>query len=156
MLYVTVSIYRLLWPRYIHRLDELSSSSSTIHRLSSPSFRWLLVPLGSRSVAHEKLMSARWVLPSFLWTYGHTNNSTTLYTTPSTNSTVQTLRHIHRNTLWVLLGKFTFKNPTTNLIQFHFLIPPIIKYFISFQLSFETMKRTNLQIFRDLFDVDSI
>ena len=30
---------------------------------------WLLTPLGSRSMAQEKFISARWVLPSFLCTF---------------------------------------------------------------------------------------
>ena len=29
---------------------------------------WLFAPLGSKSIAHEKFMRARWVLPSFLFT----------------------------------------------------------------------------------------
>ena len=44
------------------------SSSSVTYRLSIASFIWLLRPLGSRSMAQEKFIKARWVLPSFLWT----------------------------------------------------------------------------------------
>ena len=68
----TLALQQCGWYCYIQRFDELSSassSSSITHRLSSASLMWLFVPFGSRSVAHEKLISARCVLPSFLCTF---------------------------------------------------------------------------------------
>lgn len=45
-----------------------SPSSSGRYLLSMASLIWLLAPLGSRSIAQLKFISARWVWPSFLYT----------------------------------------------------------------------------------------
>lgn len=45
-------------------------SSSGRYLLSMASLIWLLAPLGSRSIAQLKFIRARWVCPSFLYTWG--------------------------------------------------------------------------------------